>query len=262
MASIVGQRAPRPGTHKPLVTSAAIALAVEALLLAGVGGWLIRPHVAVPARTEPMTITLAPSMPAATPAQHVSKPAPQPAQDIAKPMPQPRRVAPAPPAHAAHAAAPKRQMQPQPQPQPRPVAAEPPTPAPDAAPTPSATQTAAATEPASAARSSQTPVPPPPAAGHPDASFDGALRAAIQAALRYPESARMQGTTGRTLVAFVYRDSAVSDIHVVTSSGVGLLDHAAVLAVRDAECPPPPHGMEGKQLAERLWVDFKLDGNG
>jgi protein TonB len=88
------------------------------------------------------------------------------------------------------------------------------------------------------------------------------LRAAIQAALRYPESARMQGTTGRTLVAFIYQDSAVSGIHVVTSSGMGLLDHAAVAAVRDAECPPPPHGMEGKSLPEQLWIDFRLDRNG
>lgn len=88
------------------------------------------------------------------------------------------------------------------------------------------------------------------------------LRASIQAALRYPESARMEGASGRTLVAFVYRDRAVSGIRVVTSSGMGLLDHAAVAAVRDAECPPPPHGMEGKSLPEQLWVDFRLDGNG
>ena len=54
------------------------------------------------------------------------------------------------------------------------------------------------------------------------------LRAAIEAALRYPESARMDGIAGRTLVGFVYRDGAVSDIHVVTSSGMGQLDHAAL----------------------------------
>jgi protein TonB len=72
----------------------------------------------------------------------------------------------------------------------------------------------------------------------------------------------MEGITGRTLVGFVYRDGAVSDIHVVTSSGMGLLDHAALAAVRDAVCPPPPHGLEGKSLPEQLWVDFTLDSKG
>jgi protein TonB len=69
----------------------------------------------------------------------------------------------------------------------------------------------------------------------------------------------MDGTTGRTLVGFVYRDGAVSDIRVVTSSGVGQLDHAALAAVRDAACPPAPHGLEGKSLPEQLWIDFTLD---
>jgi protein TonB len=46
------------------------------------------------------------------------------------------------------------------------------------------------------------------------------------------------------------------------SSGMGLLDHAALAAVRDAVCPPPPHGLEGKSLPEQLWVDFTLDSKG
>jgi protein TonB len=93
----------------------------------------------------------------------------------------------------------------------------------------------------------------------PTASFEGALRAAIQAALRYPESARMAGMSGRTRVAFKYRDGAVSDVSVVVSSGIGLLDRAALAAVRDAVYPKPEPVFIGKTLSEQLWVTFDLD---
>jgi protein TonB len=259
MAAIVGHRASHSGLRKPLYTSAALALGIETLLLAGVGAWLLHPHVVPMQRPAPMVITLAPAAPVPKP---LPRPAPKPMPVAAPAMPKPtpqaaaqqRHVAPVHPARVAHTAPPKPRAQP--------VTPPPPTPAPEAAPpapAPTSAQTAVPTEPA--------PVAPPaaatmPAAGRPDASFAAALRAAIQLALHYPESARMEGTTGRTLVAFMYRDSAVSHIRVVTSSGMGLLDHAAVAAVRDAQCPPPPRGMEGKNLPEQLWIDFRLDGNG
>jgi protein TonB len=244
----VAQRAPHLGTRKPLYMSATFALAVEALLLAGVGGWLIHPRTAAPRRPEPMTITLAP------PAAQAPKPVPIPAGEVSKPVQkpavQPRRAPAAHQARVAHAAA---------APKPQPVT---PPPAPAQAP-----DTTPNIPPASAAPAEPVPAPAPtptpdPAPARPDTSFEGSLRAAIEAALRYPESARMNGIAGRTLVGFVYRDGAVSDIHVVTSSGMGQLDHAALAAVRDAVCPPPPHGFEGKSLPEQLWVDFTLDSKG
>ncbi|MGF6970777.1 protein TonB [Paraburkholderia sp. WC7.3g] len=237
------QRAPDVGTRAPLYVSAMLALAVEALLLAGVGAWLIHPRISAPRQPEPMTITLA------SPAAPAPKPAPIPARAVSKPMPkpavQPRRAPAVHQARVAHAAPPK----PQPVTPPSVPATGPDTmPAPGAAPA----------EPAPA----PGPTPAVPASARPDASFEAALRAAIEAALRYPESARMEGITGRTLVGFVYRDGAASDIHVMTSSGMGLLDHAALAAVRDAVCPPPPHGLGGKSLPEQLWVDFTLDSKG
>jgi protein TonB len=239
------QHAPHPGTRKPIYMSAALALAVEALLLAGVGAWLTHPRISATSRHEPMTITLAP------PAAQAPKPAPIAGREASKPVPkpavQPRRAPAVHQARIAHAAQPK--PKPQPQPQPQPIM---PPPAPIPAPNTAAT-------PAPAPRPAPAPVP---AAAGPDASFGAALRAAIEAALRYPESARMEAITGRTLVGFVYHDGAMSDIHVVTSSGMGLLDHAALAAVRDAVCPPPPHGLEGKSLPAQLWVDFTLDSKG
>ena len=85
------------------------------------------------------------------------------------------------------------------------------------------------------------------------------MRAAIQAALHYPESARMAGMSGRIRVAFRYRDGVVSNVSVVVSSGMGLLDRAAVAAVRDAAYPKPEPAFLGKTLSEQLWVTFNLD---
>ena len=240
----VAQHAPRPGTRKPLYISATLALAVEALLLAGVGAWLIHARISAPRQPEPMTITLAP------PAAQAPKPAPISGREVSKPVPkpavQPRRAPAVHQARVAHVAPSK----------PQPVT---PPPAPIPAPNTAPEQSAAPAEPAPAPRPAPASVAAP---ARPDASFEAALRAAIEAALRYPGSARMEGITGRTLVGFVYRDGAVSDIHVVMSSGMGLLDHAALAAVRDAVCPPPPHGLEHKILPEQLWVDFTLDSKG
>jgi len=71
----------------------------------------------------------------------------------------------------------------------------------------------------------------------------------------------MAGMTGRTRVAFEYRDGTVSDVKVLISSGVGLLDRAAIAAVRDAVYPKPEAAFVGKTLSEQLWVTFKLDDN-
>lgn len=69
----------------------------------------------------------------------------------------------------------------------------------------------------------------------------------------------MAGMNGRTRVAFKYRDGMVSDINVVVSSGMGLLDRAAIAAVRDAAYPKPETALVGKTLSEQLWVTFDLD---
>jgi len=69
----------------------------------------------------------------------------------------------------------------------------------------------------------------------------------------------MAGISGRARVAFTYRDGVVSDVRLVTSSGVGLLDRAALATVRDAVYPKPPPDLAGKTLAKQLWVTFNLN---
>jgi len=103
---------------------------------------------------------------------------------------------------------------------------------------------------------------PAPESAAPNASFESALRAAIQAALHYPESARLEGISGRTRVAFEYRDGAVSNVRVVASSGVGLLDRAAVAAVEGAVYPKAEPAFVGRIVSEQLWVTFDLNNQG
>ncbi|HEX3382863.1 MAG TPA: TonB family protein [Paraburkholderia sp.] len=231
-----------------LLPAAAIALVAEALVL-GVTIALLTHTTRVPSVSHdapPTLLTLAAPAPAPRPPQ------PPPPQPPAKPVPPPLRSV-IPLHHAAPTPVkPVTAAMPKPVPVPTPVPVQPAA-SPTEPPSTPATQ-----PPAQPARQPPAPAAAPVEAA-PTPSFEGALRAAIQAALRYPESARMAGMTGRTRVAFRYRDGVVSDLSVVSSSGIGLPDRAALAAVRDAAYPKPEAAFIGKTLSEQLWVDFNLD---
>jgi protein TonB len=236
MATVPASGMPEERTR--LFPAAAIALVTEVLLLGG--AFVFLTHKA-PAAVElpPTTLTLA-APPAPTP------PAPKPLVPT-PPKPQtPPPVRPVVPVHhvVTHTPPPKPAVVPPPQPAPTPAPVVP---------------SAAPTVPTPAPRPAPAPPPAPAAPATASPSFEGALRAAIQAALHYPESARMAGMSGRTRVGFQYRDGVVSDVRVVVSSGMGLLDRAAVAAVRDAAYPKPEPAFVGKTLSEQLWVTFNLD---
>jgi periplasmic protein TonB len=201
--------------------AAALALIVEAALLGA--AFVLFSHTPPVPLEQPVTmLSIAP----APPPQPVAPAEPQP-----KPQPQPVTRPATPERHVAHLT------------QPRPAPAPPSTMPTDPAPVPRA----------------PPPSAPPAAAAASSATFEGALRAVIQAALRYPESARMASMAGRTRVAFKFCDGVVSDVTVVISSGVGLLDRAALAAVRDAAYPKPEPAFAGKTLSEQLWVTFNLN---
>ncbi|MFL9868950.1 TonB family protein [Paraburkholderia fungorum] len=230
----------RAPERRRIYLAAALAFVVEAGVLAGAYLMLTHRHVAQAERPA-MVLTLAPAA-APTPAP-AALPLVPPAAPRPQPQPQPQ------PVHRLERVVTQRPALPAPAP------AAPPEPEP--APT---VQSATPTEPPAVSH------PPPPAPvtaaatpAKPGASFEAALRAAIQSALHYPESARMGGIAGRTRVAFDYRDGAISDARVVVSSGVGLLDRAALAAVRDAACPKPEPAFAGKTLSEQLWVTFNLN---
>ena len=88
------------------------------------------------------------------------------------------------------------------------------------------------------------------------ASFCNAVRASVQAAVRYPYAARMAHVSGKALVSFSYHDGKVGNPSIVTSSGYAMLDNAAKQAVETASYPPPPPELTGKALQFQVWVRF------
>ena len=98
----------------------------------------------------------------------------------------------------------------------------------------------------------ESPAPAPVIA----ASFRSAVRASVQAAVRYPYAARMAHVSGKALVSFSYHDGTTSNPSIVTSSGYAMLDNAAKQAVETASYPPPPPELARRTLQFQVWVRF------
>ncbi len=93
-------------------------------------------------------------------------------------------------------------------------------------------------------------------------SYEGGLKSAIQAALRYPPSAAMMGSDGRARVAFSICDARPANIHLVHGTGSPQLDAAALAAVRQAGYPRPPVEIGGRTMPMLVWVEFnRPDGD-
>lgn len=223
-----------PGGRGRWPAALALALLIEAALL-GVLAWL-GSHRAPPP-PPPVEITLSQPRPVPRPVT----PKPPPPKPHPKPQPKPRP-------HPVH---------PHPKPLPRPL---PPPPQPRALISPPSPQPAA--KPAMpVVPPAPAPVPPMP---HPDLaatrlSFEAALREAVQAAVRFPEAARLMHAGGRVLVGFDFLDGKVSQVRVVQSSGVDMLDAAAMAAVREAPYPPTPAALASQPMRFRIWVRFHLE---
>ena len=239
-------REPRGGGR--WTASLGLALLLEAALL-GVMAWLLsRP--APPPPPVPIEITLTQPRPLPKPVlAKPTPPKPPPPKPLPKPLPKPKPV--------VHP-----QPRPHPLPRPKPIAPpvqprlQPPPPAPRAALKPAMP----VVPPAPAPKPKPLPVHAPDLATV-RLNFEGALREAVQAAVRYPEAARLMHVGGRVLVSFRMLDGKVSDIAVVQSSGIGALDRAARAAVADAPYPPTPTPLAGQAMHFRIWVRFHLDDN-
>ncbi len=226
--------------------AAALALVVEAALIGGVL-WYARHAPAPPSPPPPMQIVLEAPKPAP---KTVAPPAPKPPAPKPIPKPMPKSLPKPLPKPVMHRVAPKPAVPPPPLPTPKVQA--PPAPVPNTHP---AMPVAAPAPPAP---------PPPPAPPAPDlasikADFEAQLRSAIQAAVRYPTAARLMRLTGKTLVAFTYRDGQISGVRVVTSGGSDLLDNAAMDAVRSAPYPATPRQLQGQSMTFDIWVRFHLN---
>lgn len=86
------------------------------------------------------------------------------------------------------------------------------------------------------------------------------LRHRVQAALRYPASARRQGLTGTVhLEMTIQPDGAIGPVSVLRSSAHTLLDEAALAAVRALRAEPLPTELPRRALRVRLPVVFELE---
>lgn len=208
-----------------------LALIVEGALLAALVLLMTRMTSPLPPPAPPVQIALiappAPKPPA--PPKPVVKPIPRP---VPKKVVVPRPVPPKPQPHV---------VVPKPQPLP---------PSPVAAPTP----------PPPPAPSRPTSPPPPPPAPNPQVkdSYLGRVKAAIQAAVRYPAAARMMGESGRVKVTFMLRNGVAEDVRVTVPGITAAFNDAALAAVRAAAIPAPPASLAGKNMGLTVWVEFNL----
>ncbi len=91
--------------------------------------------------------------------------------------------------------------------------------------------------------------------------LEGRIRSAVQAAVHCPAAARMMGQSGKAGVAFDYRDGAVAGgLQLARSSGVPMLDTAALTAVRDAHYPAAPPEVVNQVLHLLVWVEEACGG--
>lgn len=218
------------GQHKALLLAAVIELSFLALII-----WRSADQTPPPAAVQaPVSISLVPPAPA-KPLPPLPKPKVQPQpvpKPVSKPIPHPApRPAPQPVIKAAE----KLPLPPSP------------LPSPVEAPTPKAIVT--------------PPPPPSPAPASPAVREDylAQVKGAIQAAVQFPESAKMLGENGRVLLHFSLHDGQISAIRILQKGSMNAFDSAAIAALREARLPMVPAGLKDKFFDLSIWVEFKLN---
>ncbi len=197
-----------------------LAVAIELALLAGAAAILTGASQTRSALSETMPIEL----------ENAEQPSLRP------PEPKPQRPTPKPK---------------QPVPPPEQVQQPPP---PQLPPTPQAAQPTAFSE----------PVPPPPAPAaaasaanvKPSDVYAAKVHSAVQAAHYYPPAAEALHYAGKVRVEFHLRDGVPAQARLLTASGFGLIDRAALQAVQSAHYPDTPPELRGSDLVFQVWVEF------
>ena len=199
-----------------------LALVLEALLLSGATLVLINASQAKQAISEPVTITLVSEEP---------PPAPPPPEPPKPKLPPPKA---------------------KPQPAPPQI---PPLPLP-VVPLPMVETPSAFSEPV---KPPPPPAPPLPVlSGKVDHSLEYAakVRQAVQAAVFYPPAAAALRFSGRVRLEFHLKDAIPGEARVLASSGMGIIDRAALQSVQSAHYPEPPADMRGADRVYQVWVEF------
>ena len=207
-----------------------LALLVELILLAGMAIIFVNTRTVTPKTSAPVALTI------------VTEPTPP--APIAKPVPLPPQ--------------PKPKVTPIHQAKPHPSKPTPPVPAP-APPVPLA-QAPSPTAFSVPVTPPAPPQPPPVVTSRVDlhAEYADRVRAAVQAAVYYPAAAVAMHFSGRVQVAFQLHDGIPGETRIMTSSGLGIIDRAALQAVQTARYPAPPDDLRGHDLSYQVWVILTL----
>jgi TonB family protein len=83
------------------------------------------------------------------------------------------------------------------------------------------------------------------------------VRAAVQSAFVYPAAAAAMERRGRTQVTFKLRDTVASGARIQVTSGMGLIDRAALQSVMSASYPPAPPELAGIEHEYQIWIEFR-----
>jgi len=212
--------------------SAGLALLIEAGLIVALGYGVTVIHHEQPHQVSVITLT--------TPPEPKPEPKPEP---LPKPkIIPPKKVEPKPVVH-------KMVTPPPPRPIPKSVVEKP---------TPVATPTATTEPPPPPAPPPPPPPPPTPTAPDPAVVNDYALKvnAAIQAAINCPDGVVINKDSK---VGYTLHGTSLSNVHIVSSSGVPAADSVALRAVQNASIPEPPADL--KNLTRQYRTNVTVDCN-
>jgi TonB family protein len=101
------------------------------------------------------------------------------------------------------------------------------------------------------------PNPPEPKLSGPSDEYIARVKAAVQSAFYYPMAAIEMGLHGRVRVGFNLKGTVMSEPRILSSSGLGIIDRAALQAVQKANYPLPNAELRERTLSYEVWIEFK-----
>jgi protein TonB len=97
-------------------------------------------------------------------------------------------------------------------------------------------------------------------------SAEARVRAAVHAAFRarfeYPRRARLKGWQGTVVIALrILPDGGVRNVRIADSSGIDVLDRAALRSLQDLRVPQAVAWMAGREMDMIIPVEYRLTGS-
>ncbi|MGH8378184.1 MAG: energy transducer TonB [Gammaproteobacteria bacterium] len=86
------------------------------------------------------------------------------------------------------------------------------------------------------------------------------MHKAIYDAIKYPPNALYTSWKGVVAVKFNYLNGHVKNARIIASSGTGILDRAAMRAVKSAKYPPAPSAFQNRQVSDIVYIIFDNTG--